>query len=70
METRSKLREAFGCDRMGHIRPAGTTMQYASVTDRTLRRWIKRGLIARRGDLYVLTATGASLGYEERSAEP
>lgn len=58
-QTARLLREMFGCDRTGRIRPAGTSMQYASVEPATMRRWARRGLIARRGELYVLTPIGA-----------
>jgi hypothetical protein len=54
---RENLRTAFGTDN-GRIRQAGTSMQYSPVSDATLRRWARMGLIAKRGAAWVITEAG------------
>ena len=62
MNTRTRvLREMFGTVN-GQMRPVGTTMQYASVSPRTLRRWERIGLIRRVGNIYMLTEIGRGVG--------
>ena len=53
---KSKLRQAFSLPGLKELLPGNSII--APVSTSTLRRWIRRGYIEKRGASYILTRKG------------